>query len=204
MKFSKAEREIVKVMVQYENRGWNLASVLNHCRLLEKHGIGIVNADNADLVCLRKDLYPDYFTNRGKVYVNALLNLVEKLAKNGDLICDSNLNSQPLVIGVDHSAWINIDIIGTSEREIIVLDGPNKGWFGADGEEKYWMCDDWKHQLSRIDQYLYSDYCVSEELKDFVKNNFRTDEEMRFVKQQLITWISIGVSALLGILGIIF
>ena len=40
--------------------------------------------------------------------------------------------------------------------------------------------------------------------KDLVKNKFKSDEQRRFAKQQLITWISIGVSALLGILGIIF
>jgi hypothetical protein len=37
-----------------------------------------------------------------------------------------------------------------------------------------------------------------------VKNDFKTDEEIRFAKQQFATWISIGVAILLGILGIIF
>ena len=62
----------------------------------------------------------------------------------------------------------------------------------------------WREQILKIEPYLYSDYCVSEELKELVKNDFKTDEEIRFAKQQLLTWISIGVAILLGILGIIF
>jgi hypothetical protein len=58
--------------------------------------------------------------------------------------------------------------------------------------------------LSRVCDYLHSDYCVSEELKDLVTKDFKTDEEIRFAKQQLATWVSIAVAILLGILGIIF
>lgn len=204
MKFSKEEKEIVKAMVQYENRGWNLASVLNHCRLLEKHGIGIVNADNADLVCLRKDLYPDYFGNRGKAYIDIFINLMKKLIENGDFMCSGGFRSDPLVVGSVHSEWKKIGVIAVNSNETIILEGPFKGWYGADRQEKYWMYDIWKNQLSSIDRFLYSNYYTSEELKELVKNKFKTEEEIRFAKQQFATWASIGVAIMLGILGIIF
>lgn len=47
-------------------------------------------------------------------------------------------------------------------------------------------------------------FSVNEELRTLVKNNFKSAEEIRFIKQQRLTWISIAVAAVLGILGIIF
>ena len=46
-------------------------------------------------------------------------------------------------------------------------------------------------------------FTVSQELKDLVKNNFNTEEEIRFRKQQILTWFSIISSIIIGILGII-
>ena len=204
MKFSKEEQKIVKAIVQCENQGGNLALALNYSQLLEKQGVGIVCINNENLVFLRKNLYSDYFSNNGRGYVNTFLNLIEKLEKNNHLLCERTTYSQPLVIGATSSEWVKKGVIAVNGDEALVLEGPYKGWYGADRQEKYWMYNDWSKQLSSISRFLYSNYCVSEELKELVKNNFKTDEEIRFAKQQWMTWISIGVSALLGILGIIF
>ena len=70
----------------------------------------------------------------------------------------------------------------------------------ADDEIKAIFC-----AIGGTDSYLTLPYLLKDEsFKELVKNNFKTDEEIRFAKQQWMTWISIGVSALLGILGIIF
>ena len=205
MKFSKEEQKIVKVIVECENQGGSLALALNYGRLLEERGIGIVSADNANMVFLRKDLYSDSFPFNDNVpYVSILFNLIEKLIKSGDIICGESCCVQPLVVGAIYSEWFKPGIIAVNGNETIILEGPHKGWYGADKQEKYWWWNKWDSQLSGANDYLYSNYCVSEELKELVKNNFKTDEEIRFAKQQWMTWISIGVSALLGILGIIF
>lgn len=204
MKFSKEEQKIVKAIVQCENQGGNLALALNYSQLLEKQGVGIVCTNNENLVFLRKDLYSDYFSNNGRGYVNTFLNLIEKLEKNNHLLCERTTYSQPLVIGATSSKWVKIGVIAVNGNETLVLEGPYKGWYGADRQEKYWMYNDWSKQLSSISRFLYSSYCVSEELKELVKNDFKTDEEIRFAKQQFATWLSIGVAILLGILGIIF
>ena len=47
-------------------------------------------------------------------------------------------------------------------------------------------------------------FSVSEELRELVKNNFRSEDEIRFRKQQCLTWVSIIAATLIGILGIIF
>ena len=205
MKFSKEEKEIVKALVQCENQGGNLALALNFSRLLEKQGVAFVDADCARMVFLRKDLYPDFFPfNDNAPYVSILLNLIEKLVKNGHIILGESCYADPLVIGATHSQWAKSGLVVVNGNEFIVVEGPGKGWYGADKQEKYFWWNKWDGQFSKVSNYLHSDYCVSEELKELVQNDFKTDEEIRFAKQQLVTWISIGVAILLGVLGIIF
>ena len=205
MKFSKEEKEIIRVIVECENQGGNLAFVLNFSRLLEKRGIGIVSLRYFKAVFLRKDMYPDYeFDISIAPYVSTLFNLIERLVAEKHLICRGCLSADPLVVGVNDSKRLRSNVITVNGDEVIMIEGPFQGWFGADRYEKYWMCNDWNRQLSKIDEYLYSSYSVSEELRDLVKHHFKTEEEIRFAKQQLMTWISIGVAILVGILGIIF
>ena len=205
MKFSKQERELIKVIVECENQGGNIACALNYSRLFEKNGIGIVTINSEGVVFLLKEKYPDFYPfNNNSAYVSVFINLIKKLVESGDIICGETTHSQPLVIGSVYSEWRKLGIIAVNGNEVIVLEGPQKGWYSADGQEKYWMEHKWREQILKIEPYLYSDYCVSEELKELVKNDFKTDEEIRFAKQQLLTWISIGVAILLGILGIIF
>lgn len=205
MKFSKQERELIKVIVECENQGGNIAFALNYSRLLEKYGVAIVTTNSEGLVFLQKDKYPDFYPfNTNAPYVPILLNLIEILIKNGSIKCGEDATMNPLVIGAIHSEWVKPGVIAVNGNEQIILEGPGCGWFVADGDEKYWIENKWRNQLLKIERYLYSDYCVSEKLKELVENAFKTDEEIRFAKQQRITWISIIVAALLGILGIIF
>ena len=63
MKFSKEEKEIVKVIVKYANNSKNIASAFNASGLLEKRGIAIVDAGGATLAFFRMDMYPNFFPN---------------------------------------------------------------------------------------------------------------------------------------------
>lgn len=55
-----------------------------------------------------------------------------------------------------------------------------------------------------LSRKLAHSYSISQELKELVKHNFKSEEEIRFSKQQFVSWVAIGVSLLLGILGVIF
>ena len=204
MKFSKDEQEIIKILVKYSNKGGNIAAVFNFTQLFEKRGLGIVSAGSKELLFFRKDLHPDFFPGNGSPYISMLLNLLEQLIDKRLLILGNSITSAPLVIGALASRWGRRNALVVNESEVIVLEGFNKGWYDANGTEKYNWDDDRSGRLAKLTHYLYHSYSVSEELKDLVKNKFKSDEQRRFAKQQLITWVSIGVSALLGILGIIF
>ncbi|MBA5628931.1 hypothetical protein [Moheibacter lacus] len=44
---------------------------------------------------------------------------------------------------------------------------------------------------------------VSEELRELVKNDFCSEDDLKFNKQQTLAWIGIGVSLLLGLLSVL-
>lgn len=205
MKFSKEEKEIVKVIVKYANNSKNIASAFNASGLLEKRGIAIVNAGGVTLVFFNQEKYPNFFPNAKSPYLSLLLNLIERLVQNGSIICGDSADANPLVIGAKSSRWEKRNALSVNDTEAIILEGPYKGWYDkATRQMLYWEWNEWGNQLERVCHYLHSDYCVSEELKELVKNDFKTDEEIRFAKQQWMTWISIGVAILLGVLGFIF
>ena len=205
MKFSKEEKEIVKVIVKYANNSENIASAFNTSGLLEKRGIAIVDAGGVTLAFFSQEKYPDFFPSGKSPYMSLLLNLIERLVQNGSIICGDSADANPLVIGAKSSRWEKLNMLAVNNTEAIILEGPYKGWYDkATRQMLYWEWDEWGNQLERVCHYLHSDYCVSEELKELVKHNFKTDEEIRFAKQQWATWISIAVAIILGILGIIF
>ena len=77
--------------------------------------------------------------------------------------------------------------------------------------EKGGMLDAYKYLITQlcknglpIGNLFHCAFSVSEELKELVKNNFRSEDEIRFREQQYLTWVSIIAATLIGILGIIF
>ena len=204
MKYSKEEQEIIKILVKYSNKGGNIATVFNFTQLFEKRGLGIVSAGSEDLLFFRKDLHPDFFPGNGSPYISTLLNLLEQLIDKRLLVLGNSITSAPLVIGALKSRWERPNVLVVNESEVIILEGFNRGWYDANGREIYNWDDDRSGRLAKLTHYLYHSYSVSEELKDLVKHNFKTEEQIRFVKQQIMTWVSIGLSTLLGILGLIF
>ena len=205
MKFSEEEKEIVKVIVKYANNSENIASAFNASGLLEKRGIAIVDAGGDTFALFKIDMYPNLFTSAKPPYLSLLLNLIEKLVQNNLVLCGDTAYADPLVIGAKSSRWLKRNMLAVNDTGAIVLEGPSKGWYDiTNGQQLYWEWNEWGNQLASVCRYLHSDYSVSEELKDLVKNKFETDDEIRFTKQQIATWISIGMAILLGILGIIF
>ena len=205
MKFSKEEKEIIETIIKYEDSCNNIASAFNASGLLEKRGIAIVDAGGVTLAFFSQEKYPDFFPSGKSPYMSLLLNLIDRLVQNGSIICGDSADADPLVIGAKSSRWAELNMLSVNDTEVIILEGPYQGWYDkTTGQMLYWEWDEWGNQLERVCRYLHSDYSVSEELKELVKNDFKTDEEIRFAKQQLLTWISIGVAILLGILGIIF
>lgn len=203
MTFKKTEKEIIKAIVKYDGKAKSLAEVFNKSQLLEKKGIGIVQHGGKNMVFLRKDLYDDWFHNDGLGYIAELLSLIDTLIKQKYLVMIPFCTESTLVIGAEESRWLKPEIILVNGNEHICVADRMENWFSATGEQKYWPYKYSERDLP-IGNTFNMAFSVSQELRELVKHNFKSEEEVRFIKQQRLTWISIAVAAAIGLLGIIF
>jgi hypothetical protein len=203
MTFKKTEKEIIKAIVKYDGKAKSLAEVFNKSQLLEKKGIGIVQYGGKNMVFLRKDLYDDWFHNDGLGYIAELLSLIDTLIKQKYLVMIPFCTEETLVIGAQESRWLKPEVILVNGNEYICVADRMENWFSATREQKYWPCAYSERELP-IGNTFNMAFSVSQELRELVKHNFKSEEEVRFIKQQRLTWISIAVAAAIGLLGIIF
>lgn len=203
MTYKKTEKEIIKAIVQYDGKAKSLAEVLNKSKLLKKRGIGIVQYGGNNIVFLDKDRYDDWEDTEGMGYVAELLSLIDTLIKQKYLVMIPFCTDDTLVIGAEESKWSRPDVIVVNGVEQICVAERYENWLDAKGEQKYWPYVFSERELP-IGNTFNMAFAVSQELRELVKHHFKSEEEVRFRKQQWLTWISIAVAAAIGILGIIF
>ena len=203
MTYKKTEKEIIKAIVQYDGKAKSLAEVLNKSKLLKKRGIGIVQYGGNNIVFLDKDRYDDWEDTEGMGYVAELLSLIDTLIKQKYLVMIPFCTDDTLVIGAEESKWSRPDVIIVNGVEQICVAERYENWLDAKGEQKYWPHVFSERELP-IGNTFNMAFAVSQELRELVKHHFKSEEEVRFRKQQWLTWISIAVAAAIGILGIIF
>lgn len=203
MTYKKTEKEIIKAIVQYDGKAKSLAEVLNKSKLLEKRGIGIVQYGGNNIIFLDKDRYDDWEDTEGMGYVAELLSLIDTLIKQKYLVMIPFCTDDTLVIGAEESKWSRPDVIVVNGIEQICVAERYEIWLDAKGEPKYWPHVFPERELP-IGNTFNMVFSVSQELRELVKHHFKSEEEVRFRKQQWLTWISIAVAAAIGILGIIF
>lgn len=202
MNLNKTDKEFIRAIIKYDGKAQSLADVLNKSRLLEKRGIGIVQHYDKNIIFLRKDIYEEWFDRNGLGYVEELLSLIDTLIKEKYIKLVSSVTDNILVVGAKKSRMVCLDFISVNDNETICLADRNENWFDAYNHQKYWPCKFTDDELYIGN--IFNAYSVSEGLRTLVKNNFKSAEEIRFIKQQRLTWISIAVAAVLGLLGIIF
>lgn len=203
MNLNKTDKEFIRSIVEYDGKAQSLADVLNNSQLLEKRGIGIVRHCGKNIIFLRKDIYEEWFNRNGLGYVAGLLSLIDTLIKKKYITMIPFVTDDILVIGAKESKWLRPDFISVNDNEVICLTDRNENWFDASNPQKYWPCtftDDDLH-IGNIFNVAFS---VNEELRTLVKNDFKSEEEIRFKKQQWATWFSIAMAFVIGLLGIIF
>lgn len=156
-----------------------------------------------NIIFLRKDIYEEWFDRNGLGYVEELLSLIDTLIKEKYIKLVSSVTDNILVVGAKKSRMVCLDFISVNDNETICLADRNENWFDAYNHQMYWPCKFTDDEL-HIGSIFNVAFSVNEELRTLVKNNFKSAEEIRFIKQQRLTWISIAVAAVLGLLGIIF
>lgn len=199
MKFKKTEKEIIEAIVKYDGEVKSLAEVINKSGLLEERGIAYVSYGGKGTIFLRNDKY-DIDDKEPLGYVADLVSLINLLIEKRYIITMPLESGRELVIGRKSSRWFKPEWIIVDESEFVDVDNMFY-WIDSKRAQIYSPVDCPENVLP-VGKTLYSWFTVSQELKDLVENNFKTEEDIRFEKQQWLTWISIGVALIIGLLGI--
>lgn len=203
IRFNKTEREIVRSIVKFRDEAESLGDAINKSRLLEKRGWAVASKDDGEFYLFyRSDKFDYEDEQKVRGYLAELLALLEKLYNERLLVAFPSSHNCPLVIGREHVTRHQIDVNKVDGgKEFIVLQQLGLGWYSQNRESLYnWCeCTDMVRPFGKI---LFSAYHVSQDLVELVKNNFQTEEDIRFRKQQIATWVSIIVALIIGLLGI--
>ena len=201
MTFKKTEKEIIKAIVKYGDEKNSMAQVINESQLLEKRGIVIAfgaHGTNCSYVFFDKEKY-DYEDNKALGYIAEMLSLIRTLIENRLIVLIPVNYRGADVIGrrkyrLARPGWIEL------EDAMIDVDSNMGNWIDYNNQQAYWP-NRYTEQELPVSQYFDCWFTVSQELKELVKQNFKSEEQVRFEKQQRLTWISIAVALCLGLLG---
>ena len=204
MTFKKSEKEIIKTIVKYGGEDdKSLAEVLNASKLLEKKGIAIISQSSRNYVFLDKKHYDYEQSNKALGYIAEIMSLISMLIENRLIVPISFATSFTYEIGVDGFKGIKPDLYTTKAGEMICLSDRNVNWFDINNQQKCWPFSFSEKEMP-MNHFFRFPFSVSQELRDLLKNNFKSEEQIRFEKQQFLTRVSIIVAIILGLLGIVF
>lgn len=203
MKFKKTEKEILKTIVKHSGEVKSLAEVLNKSKLLEERGIVIVPNSHPNFIYLSKEKYTED-GKEGLGYVTELVSLIDVLIKNRLIVTIPFKTSPVLVVGrekAEYGKQLNLISINDGKEYIRFINDKWAELLSSSGEQTHWIytCSD---EYVALEKTMNAWFTVSEELKDLVLNDFKTQEERRHKTQIVLTWISIGVALIIGLLGI--
>lgn len=201
MTFKKTEKEIIRAIVKFGEKENSMAKVLNKSKLLEKRGIVIAFASSRNYVFFDKMKY-DWEDAKAISYISELISLLKYLIANR-LITILPINVRELhVVGRQHSKQLRPGYTEVDDA-ILEVDSNMGNWIDkVTHQQTYWPNCYTEKELV-VSAYLECWFSVSQELKDLVENDFMTEEQLRFKKQQRLTWISIIVAGIIGIASII-
>lgn len=201
MTFKNTEKEILKAIVKYGDGKSSLAEVLHKSKLLEERGIAIINECNQNFVFLDKAKYDDMFENIAFGYIAEMTTLIDLLIKQRYIVMIPYASCYTHCIGVYGFRGIKPDLYVTNDNELICLADRQVDWFDINRQQKYWPFHFTEKEMP-LAHFFNCPFSPSEELKDLVKHNFRSPEERRYRTQVMLTWISIFVALIIGLLGI--
>lgn len=200
MPYKKTEKEIIKAIVKYGGQVNSLAKVINKSQLLENRGIVIAFASDCNYVYLDKQKY-EWDDKRALSYISEFISLIQHLIDERYITILNKNERGSLVLGRKQAKWAKPGWIAVGDAMLYVEDNMG-GWRDRNGEQTYWP-NCYSEQQLPISRYLDCWFSVSQDLKNLVKNDFMSEDQIRFAKQQRLTWISIAVTGLIGLAGLI-
>ena len=204
MTFKNIEKDIIRAIVRYKDNATSLADMLNKSHLLEKQGLAIVlKDDHRKFLFYHRDKYDWEDEQKARGRLAEILSFIEKLYTERLLVAFPSSDNRPLVIGKENVTRHRIDVntVNNGEEYIILYD-MGFDWVDKNKQSLYCWCE-CTDMIRPVENQLFSSYRISQELRDLVKNNFKSEEQVRFEKQQFLTWVSIFVAIFIGLASLI-
>lgn len=201
MTFKKTEKEILKAIVKYGEKDSSMAKVLNKSQLLENQGIVIAFASNRNYVFSDKKKY-DWEDVKVLSYITELISLIKYLIDNR-LITILPIRIRDVHVLGRQKAKLVSPRYTEVEDAILEVESKLGDWRDKVSQEQTYWPSCYQEVQIPISTYLECVFSISQELRDLVNNNFKTEEQIRFDKQQRLTWISIIVAGVIGLISLI-
>lgn len=199
--FKKTEKEILKAIVKFGEKDNSMAKVLNKSQLLEKRGIVIAFASGRNYVFCDKQKY-DWEDAKGISYIAELISLIRFLVENR-LITILPINLREVHVLGRQKARLAKPGYTEIDDAILEVDSNMGNWIDkTTNQQTYWpSC--YEEKVLPISTYLECWFSVSQDLRDIVEHGFKTEDQIRFAKQQRLTWTSIAVTGFIGLASLI-
>lgn len=211
--FNKREKEIISMLAKVNLANTDFFSFFlqkNYFTTKSKKALFVLTKQKTVLLYLEKDLYNDLTKRKeelGKLF--ELLSLIIYLKENRYITIYPN----PEVLKSDlHVMRDDFNSISTTVEDSSKVLLNNEGFFLRTGNPE--NIYDSKNNIAFIAVSLGENVYnliienfmgllyVSEELVELTKRNFKSQEDIRFKKQQIATWVSIFIALFLGLWGV--
>jgi hypothetical protein len=222
-KFNEREQEIIKILCSIEIDNFDFINEVLKKKYFTKSSnqlLIIDNVTNNAYLYLKKEIYDVIEERKKETYVfTEFIFLLQYLKENRYIstISDIKIKEEPVIIIKE--SFVNPPlnqgkIILNENEDYILTDPPNPEIFNKNGAVIYkGISLDYGNFYKMITENLLGVTFVSEELKYLTHNNFETEEEKRFKETlkigkkhfkitQIISWVSIGIAIILGLIGV--
>lgn len=209
-KFNEREQRIIELLCSIDVDSFDFIHEILKKNFFTKGNNQLLMIVNSQaFLYLEKDVFEDLEKRKREIYLfKEMLFLLQFLndKKYISNISDFNFNQNQIIIlreSYCNPAITQGKIRLNDNDDYFITDPPKAEIFNKNGDVIYkGISLDYGNLFQMISNNLIGLTFVSEELKNLVRNNFKTDEEKRFKKNFCLTWVGIIVAFLVGIFGL--
>ena len=211
-KFNPRERNFLKLLNNISNQDMELFPYfLQHQYFTEdkKTALFLLNKQKEAFLFIKKDVF-DNMKSRKIELINfiEILSLIGYLKQNRLVDLFHVAENSSTTMSVMYSGFGNIRQEKPDSNLIVSENGFHLKFpdfskiYDVNNKIKFEAVKLEKHTYEMIQDNLSGLLFVSEELKEFVNNGFKSKEDLRYRIGQVTTWIGIGLAIIFGLFGI--
>lgn len=211
-KFNKREKEFLKILEEISNIDLEFFSFFLQNKYFTKGSDSalIVFPKNATaLLYIEKSVFDDFKARKEKLkrFIE-MLSLIEYLKQDrliniipNPQVHDSSMHIMYEAFDSPNQTKNNQDIVLNQDGTYLKFPDISK-IYNSNNEIKFEAVELGKHIYDLIINNIMGLLFVSEELKDYARNNFKSVDDIRYRYGQIAIWFSISMALIFGVLGI--